>query len=1349
MDPNQNEFVRTVRKMDNEEENNQIPKADNNKTCMDKKKIIIISIVASVLVIVLVVVLCVTLIKKKKKIPEINEESYITATYNSQKGVPLKLFNPSRMGLSDQNYTIQEINTNKTRRLQELNIRDGTIIPEITGTIQIKISFNESLITLDFMFEGCTDLIKVSLSNLNSTSITSMIYTFTGCSNLETVDFTSFSSSKVEKMDFLFGGCTNLVNIKGFEKLDTSSLQKTAGMFLECKHLNFVNLSAFKLNDISEQNGMFIDNPSLETLDLGNTRDINGLFSSTENFKVTIITSSNEVNSSGLSGEFTRISREENEQLNCTLKNWTEFILKFSSFISIDSEEELYELKNEIENYYFSEEVYKLYNLFIEIDCNNNSVFIFNNSSECEQEKRLIKDFLNQYERCTECDDEEGRRSYCKKCSKGYYVPKGIDISPTKCKRCDEGCLECIPDNETDKSICLRCQENDVDYYDEYYDDQDYEYDDDYEGRFKLYKLYNGKCIKRCQKECKSCNEEDGKYDQCSECHEGYYLIINDDKAECKKIEIDNCIQAIVENDMVKCTNCTNGYIIHNGQCVKACEVSYWGSSCASCNQTYEFRENCASCHSGYYLFTEGNKTYCRNCYETSNKNCKDCEYFSGEINCTSCYSDYFLADGKCIDSCRNCLNCVYRTGRYSCDTCRENYFLKESEEGKYCESCSDGCKYCINNYNCTQCMEGYKLINGRCELYCDIGSYSNCKSCDFNNKGKCKDCNQGYYLPNNSLVDQSTCSYCGSHCMSCYGDSINPICTQCYYGYELSNNECIRQCNLGNYWDYCKTCDTLITENCGSCHEGYYLAKDYKRYCSYCGYGIKTCHQDDNYNIIVDECYSDYVLVRNSCQEKCVSNSYWSSCLVCNEEADKLDQCKQCKEGYYLPTDYENQYCYYCPYNCKSCEGTSYEPKCTECYDGYKLSGGKCLQDCITGNNYLCKSCNSEPGKIDRCLDCNDRYYLPNDNYYQSQCSSCPNNCKNCTDIDHYTPDCTKCDDGYYLAQAEQEQYYYYYDPIYYHICLPCNIPGCSRYKSNSNICICTQCNTPTSGQMKYGDTNNEFISCYGGCEIGELEKCKSCGSVSGECGECNDGYTLNSNGKCIGDFHMFAKYRTTEENEYVQLMSATTIIRMTINNTLIPNPKYYYTFPLPGEHSIYVKFSSSISFMDLFYNIIHLTYIEFLPKAKNFYIYYMNDCFCGCVNLEYADLSNLDLTNNRCFMNFFKGDKKLKEVKFPAESFSNIYWYYRMFYECESLTSVDMSKVHNSNGEYFYEMFYGCTKLKSINLGGFNKVYNGYYNYDMFVNVPKDADITIHDNFYQGISKQLGSFNNKKINN
>jgi hypothetical protein len=55
---------------------------------------------------------------------------------------------------------------------------------------------------------------------------------------------------------------------------------------------------------------------------------------------------------------------------------------------------------------------------------------------------------LSENEKCLECDDEEGRSMYCKKCAKGYYLPKTVDYLPTRCRKCDEGCLECIADDE-------------------------------------------------------------------------------------------------------------------------------------------------------------------------------------------------------------------------------------------------------------------------------------------------------------------------------------------------------------------------------------------------------------------------------------------------------------------------------------------------------------------------------------------------------------------------------------------------------------------------------------------------------------------------------------------------------------------------------------------------------------------------------------------------------------------------------------------------------------------------------------------------------------------------------------
>ena len=162
-EPTQSEEKR-VRTTENDE-------PEPKKCCISTEKIILIGIIAAILAIILILVLCLTLIKKDKKKEEneedallkANKERYILGTYNMQKGIPLKIFNPSSLGLNSQGYRIEEVSSGKTRRLREVAIHDGVIIPEETGTIQIKISFNTPLTSLDFMFERCTDLVKVNL----------------------------------------------------------------------------------------------------------------------------------------------------------------------------------------------------------------------------------------------------------------------------------------------------------------------------------------------------------------------------------------------------------------------------------------------------------------------------------------------------------------------------------------------------------------------------------------------------------------------------------------------------------------------------------------------------------------------------------------------------------------------------------------------------------------------------------------------------------------------------------------------------------------------------------------------------------------------------------------------------------------------------------------------------------------------------------------------------------------------------------------------------------------------------------------------------------------------------------
>ena len=132
-EPTQSEEKR-VRTTENEE-------PEPKKYCISTEKIILIGIIAAILAIILIIVLCLTLIKKDKKKEESEEEAllkenkerYILGTYNMQKGIPLKIFHPSSLGLNSQSYRIEEVSSGKTRRLREVTIHDGVIIPEETN----------------------------------------------------------------------------------------------------------------------------------------------------------------------------------------------------------------------------------------------------------------------------------------------------------------------------------------------------------------------------------------------------------------------------------------------------------------------------------------------------------------------------------------------------------------------------------------------------------------------------------------------------------------------------------------------------------------------------------------------------------------------------------------------------------------------------------------------------------------------------------------------------------------------------------------------------------------------------------------------------------------------------------------------------------------------------------------------------------------------------------------------------------------------------------------------------------------------------------------------------------------
>ena len=160
-------------------------------------------------------------------------------------------------------------------------------------------------------------------------------------------------------------------------------------------------------------------------------------------------------------------------------------------------------------------------------------------------------------------------------------------------------------------------------------------------------------CTKKCEigenEKCKKCNSLYPQY--CGSCNDNYFL--NDLKGtQCKKCEINNCLECIGNSSYAKCIKCEESYILSGGLCLNYCEIGEF-DKCAKCSDEPGKINQCEICNDGYYLpeNEEYNKTQCEQCQ------IKRCNVCSGN-----------LINNTCI-KCENNLKAIYENGKIvSCE---------------------------------------------------------------------------------------------------------------------------------------------------------------------------------------------------------------------------------------------------------------------------------------------------------------------------------------------------------------------------------------------------------------------------------------------------------------------------------------------------------------------------------------------------------------------------------------------------------------------------------------------------------------------------------------------------------
>lgn len=130
------------------------------------------------------------------------------------------------------------------------------------------------------MFMNCSSLKTIDTSKFNTVKVKDMQFMFYNCSSLQTLDVSNFNTSKVTNMTNMFYNCKLLKNID-LANFDTSKVTDFSRMFSGCSNFTTLNLSSFDTSKAWDMSSMFRNCNNLKTITVSNkwtTTNINNMF---------------------------------------------------------------------------------------------------------------------------------------------------------------------------------------------------------------------------------------------------------------------------------------------------------------------------------------------------------------------------------------------------------------------------------------------------------------------------------------------------------------------------------------------------------------------------------------------------------------------------------------------------------------------------------------------------------------------------------------------------------------------------------------------------------------------------------------------------------------------------------------------------------------------------------------------------------------------------------------------------------------------------------------------------------------------------------------------------------------
>ena len=145
---------------------------------------------------------------------------------------------------------LSEINNKIT--LFNTEIKEG--IDVYLDNKKINMIKDDNIWKIDYNFEKDGKYIFYIVINI---IITNMKGFFSKCFNIIYLDFSNFNSSHVTNMGSIFNKCSQLKEIKGINKFITNKVINMKAMFQSCKVLEYLDLSNFNTENVTDMGWMF------------------------------------------------------------------------------------------------------------------------------------------------------------------------------------------------------------------------------------------------------------------------------------------------------------------------------------------------------------------------------------------------------------------------------------------------------------------------------------------------------------------------------------------------------------------------------------------------------------------------------------------------------------------------------------------------------------------------------------------------------------------------------------------------------------------------------------------------------------------------------------------------------------------------------------------------------------------------------------------------------------------------------------------------------------------------------------------------------------------------------------